>query len=908
AAGTHTYTVTEVNGGETIDGITYDDSEITVTVNVVDNGDGTLTASVDANSPAIAFQNEYNVGKTSITLEGAKTLTGKTLTDNQFSFVVMEGTAKVAEGTNAADGTITFEAIEYTKAGTHTYVISEVNGGEIIDGITYDDSEITITVNVVDNGDGTLTASVDANSPAIAFQNEYNVGKTSITLKGTKALTGKTLTDNQFSFVVMEGTTKVSEGTNAADGTITFDEIEYTKAGTHTYVISEVNGGETIDGITYDADTITVTVNVVDNGDGTLTASVDATSPEIKFENEYNVGKTSITLKGTKTLTGKTLTDGAFTFTVYEGEDEVSEGTNAADGTITFEAIEYTKAGTHTYVISEVNGGETIDGITYDADTITVTVNVVDNGDGTLTASVDANSPAIAFQNEYNVGKTSITLEGTKTLTGKTLTGGAFTFTVYEGTTKVAEGTNAADGTITFDEIEYTAAGTHTYTITEVNGGETIDGITYDDSEITVTVNVVDNGDGILTASVDANSPAIAFVNTYAVSGEASITLNGTKILDGRAMVDGEFEFEVKEGDDVVARGTNNANGEILFETITYTAAGTHTYTVTEVKGTDKEITYDEASYTVVVNVTDNGDGTLTASFEGEAPVIEFANTYTYIDDNAYLTLKATKAYNKGTLKGDDFSFELKDESGNVLQTVTNDVQGNITFETITYTAQGTYLYTINEVIGSDSDIKYDKSVYTVTVNVTAQADGKLVADIAITVNETETEEIIFINTYDKPAPQTPIDGHIKINVKKQIVDETGDGYKLDGFVFILENLTTGQIYNATSDVNGDAVFDVGFTVAEVGNIYEYELTEADTRIEGMEYDTSAHRFNIKVTYIPPIAKVDAYIYRDGKTLTGVIATFVNTYKGIPKIDPPDEPDIDPVEPICFEEEDVIGC
>ncbi|MBQ8624521.1 MAG: hypothetical protein IJ424_09210, partial [Oscillospiraceae bacterium] len=832
AAGTHTYTITEVNGGKTIDGITYDDSEITITVNVVDNGDGTLTASVDATSPAIKFENEYNVGKTSITLKGTKTLTGKTLTDGAFTFTVYEGEDEVSEGTNAADGTITFEAIEYTKAGTHTYTVTEVNGGQTIDGITYDDSEITVTVNVVDNGDGTLTASVDANSPAIAFQNEYNVGKTSITLKGTKTLTGKTLADNQFSFVVMEGTTKVSEGTNAADGTITFDEIEYTKAGTHTYTITEVNGGETIDGITYDADTITVTVNVVDNGDGTLTASVDANSPAIAFQNEYNVGKTSITLKGTKTLTGKTLADNQFSFVVMEGTTKVSEGTNEADGTVTFDEIEYTKAGTHTYTVTEVNGGETIDGITYDDSEITITVNVVDNGDGTLTASVDANSPAIAFQNEYNVGKTSITLEGTKTLTGKTLADNQFSFVVMEGATKVSEGTNEADGTVTFDEIEYTKAGTHTYVISEVNGGETIDGITYDDSEITITVNVVDNGDGTLTASLATNSPAIAFQNEYNV-GKTSITLEGAKTLTGKTLTDGAFTFTVYEGATKVSEGTNEADGTITFDEIEYTAAGTHTYTITEVNGgeTIDGITYDDSEITVTVNVVDNGDGTLTASVDANSPAIKFENEYNV--GKTSITLEGTKTLTGKTLTDGTFTFTVYEGTTKVSEG-TNAADGTITFEAIEYTKAGTHTYTVTEVNGGETidGITYDDSEITVTVNVVDNGDGTLTASVDAT-----SPAIKFENEYNVGKTSITLKG-TKTLTGKTLTD--------GAFTFTVYEGAT-KVSEGTNEADGTITFEaIEYTKA---GTHTYTITEVngDETIDGITYDDSEITVTVNV-------------------------------------------------------------
>ena len=925
--GEYRYKIREIAGD--IGGMTYDESEYIITVTVTDETmDGKLEIkSVTSENAAVTFDNDkwqvetpftntykarggaevsVTVNKVIEDADGAAT----NLSTEGYQFGIYDESGNLldtlitdANGVAKGERTYTIDSI----GQTYTYIIREVNTG--VPGIVYSQEEYQFTVTVVDNLDGTIGADIKKRVSTLddsekvpnielSFTNIYKPA--SIVLEGTKTLENREMVPGEFEFEVKEDGKVVATGTNTADGRIIFTEIEYSDVGTYTYTVNEVKGNNTT--ITYDEDTVNVTVNVTKDIDGSLIAALDDNSPAIEFENTYNLSSTAITLVGTKVLNGHEMEADEFEFEVKENDTVVSVGFNDAQGNIVFDEIEYTEAGDHTYTISEVNGGQTIGGVSYDDTEFTVTVNVTDNGDGTLTASVADGTAPIVFTNEYNVGKTSIILEGTKVLENKTLNAGDFTFIVMEGTTKVAEGANDAQGNIVFDEIEYTEAGDHTYTISEVNGGQTIGGVSYDDTEFTVTVNVTDNGDGTLTASVADGTAPVKFTNTYSVSGEASVTLTGTKVLDGRTMEDGEFEFEISENGTVVARGKNTENGEIVFEAITYTSAGEHTYVITEVKGNDKEITYDDTSYTVVVNVTDNGDGTISASVDANAPEIIFNNTYTYIDDNAYLTLRATKIYDNGTLKGGDFSFELKDEQGNVLQTMINDEQGNIVFDTITYTAEGgPYVYTVSEVKGDNSKVEYDDTVYTVTVTVTALPDGKLVANTVIT-NEAgeELNSMVFINEYEDTLPW-PTDANIRIKAKKEVVGKDGESYKLDGFVFILENLTTGEVYNAVSDRNGDVEFRICFTIAEIGNTYEFELTESNTGLNDIIYDESAHRFNVQVTFIPPINKVDAYVYRltdSGKeTLRGPVATFVNVY------DPYDEPEVEPEEAICDEEE-----
>ena len=606
-AGDYTYTITEKAGSEK--GVTYDTAKHEVKVKVTDNGQGQLVTTVTGNNPT--FTNTYKAAKTSETIKAKKVLEGKALEADKYEFELKEGDKVVATAKNAADGTVTFKEIEYNEAGDHTYTISEKAGSEA--GVTYDTATHEVTVNVTDNGEGKLVATVTGNNPT--FTNTYKAAKTSETIKATKVLNGKALEAGKYEFELKEGDKVVDTATNAADGTVTFKEIEYNEAGSHTYTISEKAGSEA--GVTYDTTKHEVTVEVVDNGAGKLVATATKNNPT--FTNTYKAASTSATITATKVLEGKALEAGKYEFELKEGDKVVATAKNAADGTVTFEDIKYAAAGNHTYTISEKAGSEA--GVTYDTAKHEVKVNVKDNGEGKLVATVTGNNPT--FTNTYKAASTTVNITAKKVLEGKALEAGKYEFELKEGDKVIGTATNAADGTVTFEGIEYKEAGSHTYTISEKAGSEA--GVTYDTATHKVTVEVVDNGAGKLVATVTDNNPT--FTNTY-VASSTQVTFTAKKVLEGsKKLVKDQFKFELKEGDKVVATATNAADGTVTFEAIKYAAAGEHTYTITEVKGDDKNIKYDENSYEVTVTVTDNGAGQLVTTVKGNNPTI--TNTYT---------------------------------------------------------------------------------------------------------------------------------------------------------------------------------------------------------------------------------------------------------------------------------------
>ena len=604
----HTYTISEKAGSE--GGVTYDTAKHEVTVNVTDNGQGQLVAAVTGNNPT--FTNTYKATPAKATITATKVLDGKALEADKYEFELKEGDKVVATAKNAADGTVTFEAIEYAVAGDHTYTITEKAGSE--GGVTYDTAKHEVTVNVTDNGQGQLEAAVTGNNPT--FTNTYKAASAKATITAKKALNGKALEADKYEFELKEGDKVVATAKNAADGTVTFKEIEYNEAGDHTYTISEKAGSEA--GVTYDKSTHNVTVKVTDNGQGKLVADVKDNNPT--FTNTYKAASAKATITAAKVLNGKALEADKYEFELKEGDKVVATAKNAADGTVTFEAIEYAVAGDHTYTITEKAGSEA--GVTYDTTKHEVKVAVTDNGQGQLEAAVTGNNPT--FTNTYKAASTTVNITAKKVLNGKTLEAGKYEFELKEGDKVIGTATNAVDGTVAFAGIEYKEAGSHTYTISEKAGSEA--GVTYDESTHKVTVNVTDNGAGKLVATVTDNNPT--FTNTY-VASSTQVTFTAKKVLNGKGkeLAAGQFKFELKEGDNVIETVTNAADGTVTFKAIDFAKAGVYTYTITEVKGDDKNIKYDENSYKVTVTVTDNGAGQLVTEVTGNNPTI--INTYT---------------------------------------------------------------------------------------------------------------------------------------------------------------------------------------------------------------------------------------------------------------------------------------
>ena len=1024
AAGKHTYTLREVKGNA--GGITYSDAKFTIETTITDNGDGTLSATHVLKDVKVAeFKNSYNVTpeSSSVTdqITATKFLTGRDLKDGEFSFELVEGEGEdakvVATGTNNAEGNITMSAVKYGKAGKHTYTLREVNGGTTSKGITYSAAEYTIETTITDKGDGTLSAThvLKGTEPA-EFKNSYSVTPIDAELDFglSKAVDGRAWTDSdEFSFTITaaEGTPLPDPATvtvskrDAKDGiaAINFGKIRYTAAGTYKYEIRE-NAGNAA-GMTYDGRVATAEVTVTENGEGKLTANVTKKESG-RFTNTYRTELDYAAaggLKLSKTLSGRPMTEGQFSFTVTPADEASANALGLLPGANTFKSpataeatvglidilagheVKFTQADagkTFKYTVAEKNDGKP--GYTYDNAERTVTIVIADDGAGTLTATTTVSggpegthetihksgenkveSALVPFENSYSASTdnpgVSAQIVATKTLTGRPLADGEFYFGIaYAGETEAISGTPAFNynGQVSFGTLHYDTkmladlvstgrairtdtdaklAWTINYTAFEYTSPLTAKGITAAKPSFSFKVIVVDNGDGTLTAkpdyggtepvfenvygadavdaalagtkklqaaegltpadivgkftftvtadeagapmpehttatndaagnvdfgkihftledlnralgvttdaSDDASSDAEAnadeaevdadaaetdgsndesepaapiaprshtftytvtesgtapgvtndantarkvsytvtddgaghlsvvrngddgaaftFTNTYSVTPADSVVTDQVKTvkrLTGRDLAAGEFTFELLEDGVTVASGTNDANGNVTLSPIRYEAPGTHTYTLREAcpnaLGLYKGVTYDGTTYTVVTTVSDNGDGTLAAThkLEGTTESAGFTNKYHAMPTQ--VSIGAIKVLEGRELKKDEFSFKLVGEDAE--STVTNDADGKISFDKFEYDEPGTYVYTISEVKGDEAGMTYDKSVFTATVNVVDDGEGNLKASVAFTKGDKSVEGIVFNNTYKKPETPAP--------------------------------------------------------------------------------------------------------------------------------------------------------
>lgn len=557
---------------------------------------------------------------------------------------------------------ISFGEIAYDKPGTYVYKVSEKHAGTTVDGIAYSKNVAEFTVTVTPNAKGKLEASVKKTSGEVEFKNTYtaNPAESSVTdqITVTKVLTGHKLQDNEFSFELVEGegedASVVETVKNDANGNVAFSAIKYTEIGQHIYTLREVKGNA--GGIAYDKTVYTVVTTIADNGKGQLVATHKLKGAEdvkkIEFKNSYTVTpkSSSVTdqITATKSLTGRKLAVGEFSFELVEGDKVVATGTNDASGNITMGAVKYTEAGKHTYTLREVKGGTTSKGITYSDAKYTIETTITDNGDGTLKAEhVLKDLTAATFKNTYSMTPTDADLDFglSKAVDGRAWTDSdefSFTITAAEGTplpdpaTVTVSKKDAKDGiaAIKFGKIRYTATGTYKYEIRE-NAGSTV-GMTYDAHVATAEVTVTENGDGSLTANVTKKENG-RFTNTYRT--ELNYTAAGglwlSKYLDGRPMTEGQFTFTVTPADDASARalgllpGANSfkspaaaeatvglidilAGHEVIF---TQADAGkTFAYTVAEKNDGQPGYTYDDAVRTVTIAIADDTAGTLTAT------------------------------------------------------------------------------------------------------------------------------------------------------------------------------------------------------------------------------------------------------------------------------------------------------
>ena len=902
--GEHEYIVRET--GEEGKGIALDSKTYAVIVNVENNGDGTLSVSASENAFALNFVNIYSVEPTTASFPVKKVLEvpeGLTCDDitGKFTFTLSaEVGIPMPETTSCTNpdkdgGVVTFGEIEFTKPGEYKYTIMETGSA---DGVTNDkDAAKTVTVTVVDNGDGTLTATANSTTEApLTFTNKYSVEPTTASFPVKKVLEvpeGLTCGDitGKFTFTLSaEAGIPMPETTSCTNpdkdgGVVTFGEIEFTKPGEYKYTITETG---TAAGVTNDKDaTKTVTVKVKDNGDGTLTAIASSTDDKpLTFTNTYGVKTTKASFPVKKVLEVPEGMEGpeSWSYTIdvaaqngAPAADTMTGAVTKAADTVTFGPFTYDKPGEYKYTITETGS---VDGVTNDAESSKmVTVTVKDNGDGTLTATASSTADKpLTFTNTYGVKTTTASFPVKKVLeVPEGLTCGditdKFTFTLSaEAGIPMPETTSCTNpdkdgGVVTFGEIEYTKPGEYKYTITETGSA---DGVTNDkDATKTVTVTVVDNGDGTLTATADSTTDKpLTFTNTYGVKPTA-VAIHVSKVLTGRALNAGEFSFELKNAaGETLQTKANAADGSVVFDAISYAAPGAHAYTIHEVSGDLGGVTYDGGKIEVAVTVIDNGDGTLTATaVYGDKK--QFENSYA---TNDKLVLNGIKNLVGREFRADEvFEVELL-QNGTVIQRcMVGAVNGNkaaFSFDPITYTTAevGTYQYTVREKAGSLKGITYDATQYTVDVTVSDDGKGDLIVDAVYTVNGKAAENIVFTNIYEATGELT-LTAEKTVNGAEPAADQVFD--------FTLSD-ANGEIETVQNKLGEIEFTKLTYTLDDLGE-HVYTVKENKTDKAGYAIDETVYTVKVNVTDNGDgTLKVEKRIMSNGKPAEGM--TFDNKH------------------------------
>ncbi len=797
----------------------------------------TFTISDEQVNYVFELANKREIKETTLALNVQKMLDGRELKDGEFTFhLVDEAGSVILTQTNDGNGQVTFDAITYNEPGEYHYTIREKAGNDPT--ITYTDKELKVTVTVTEEDSQLIAKAVYEGNQV--FENDYTPKAGSVVLSAEKVLIGRDLKAEEFDFeLVNEAGTVLQTKANDATGKIYFDALPYDKAGEYRYTIREKAGTDGT--ITYDTKELAVVVTVTDE-DGQLAAVAEYEGNQV-FENSYQPKAGSIVLSAEKVLTGRTLQANEFDFElVNEAGTVLQTKANDATGKIYFDALPYDKAGEYRYTIREKAGTDGT--ITYDTKELAVVVTVTDE-DGQLTAVAEYEGNQV-FENSYQPKAGSVVLSAEKVLTGRTLQANEFDFELIdEDGTVLQTKANDATGKIYFDALPYEEAGEYHYTIREKAGTDGT--ITYDTKELAVVVTVTDE-DGQLTAVAEYEGNQV-FENDYTPKA-GGVVLNVEKVLIGRTLAANEFAFElVGEAGNVLQTKTNDVNGQIYFDELTYGEVGEYRYTIREKAGADSTITYDTKEIGVVVKVTDE-DGQLVAKATYDGNGI-FENDYT--PKAGSVVLSAEKVLTGRTLQADEFAFELVDEDGTVLQTKANDATGQIYFDALAYEKAGEYRYTIREQAGNDGTITYDTKELAVVVTVTDEA-GQLTA-----VAEYEGNQV-FENSYQPKA------GSVVLSAEKVLTGRTLQANEFD-FELVDEDGTVLQ--TKANDATGKIYFDA-LAYDEAGE-YRYTIREKAGNDGTITYD--AKELAVVVTVTDEAGQLTAVAEYEGNQV------FENSYQ-----------------------------
>lgn len=818
-------------------------------------------------------------------------------------------------------------------------------------------------------------------SDAIQFTNTYQPKDVTVSLTARKTFDNADashakLTDFQFQLFDNERAVGVPVQTvNAAeDGTIRFQPLTFTaqqlngaRTRTFTYTVREIR--RSAGGVNYDSHMGMWQITVTDDMSGQLKAQTrtNAAYPTT-FTNTYQAKPVSVQFRAHKTLndpdhTGIRLQAGQYEFTCVEDKTGGQAGTvktNDQQGNILFDTISYKKTGVYDYTLSEVHGDK--GGVTYDATKHHVKVTVTDNGEGQLLADVkyDNGTNIPEFTNTYHAQPATDNPTAVKTMTASkgnkyTLKGEDFAFTLHQQSAPAnvsnADQTKRNDqqGNIRFDQLSFPLVGTYVFTMSEQD--TTVPGVTKDGTVATITYVVKDvDHTGKLTVvsktvtpTTGANGKNITFTNHYSpknvgysISGVKNIV--NTDTATSRTPQDGEFKFQLNavsahdsDGNAIsmndMPMPAGNQNGTVTvtnkgsgftFGQMVYTMPGVYTYHVKELAGTDKTIGYSTQEYDVTVTVTDQ-DGMLAATADRQTNDIRFDNTYT--PTPVSVQLEADKHLTGRDLNDNEFTAELKDSNGNLLQTkqfarVPRDAQsesdkeknvregdGTLEFDKLTFDKTGVYTYTVDEQDGTLGGVTYDTTSHTVTITVTEDAKShKLAASVAYANGKANEKSILFQNTYQ------PEDVLVELSAKKNLSGRELQAYE---FEFELVDDKGNVIDSEKNDKDGDIRFKPltygrdNDGVDDCGE-HRYVIREKNTGEKNVTYDKTEHHVTVtvgddlqgnltaKVEYDPTDGKTDKTkgdavgdkpsAIPGMVTVTGTRPEFTNSY--IPPVTP----------------------
>ena len=829
---------------------------------------------------------------------------------------------------NAVPSTITFadnrtqtlqiNSTAFAKEGVYRYQVRERKGDNA--GVAYDSRTWILTVTVADDFD-TFTRRITANttcdgvqSDAIQFKNTYAPKDTQARITASKLFTdadrsATKITDFQFDLYANDKATGTPIQTvNAtADGRVEFAPLLFTKArlngrdrAVFRYSVRERDTGAP--GVGYDTHHAVWTVTVMDDNTGRLRATVDAPAGTgARFVNSYSSRPASVTPLARKTLdnpsgTLRLLDAGEFTFELQDADGRrLQSKTNDADGAVRFDRLDYRTVGEHEYRIVEKSGG--LAGVIYDRTVHMMRVNVTDDGHGRLNAAVtyDNTPDAPVFRNTYQPADVIVSLTARKTFDNADASHAKLTdfqFQLFDNERAVGvpvQTVNAAeDGTIRFQPLTFTAqqlngarTRTFTYTVREIR--RSAGGVNYDSHMGMWQITVTDDLTGQLKAQTRTNAAyPTTFTNAYQAK-PVSVQFRAHKILNdpdhtGIQPQAGQYEFKCVEdrtGGQVGTVKTNDQQGNILFDTISYTKTGVYDYTLSEVHGDRGGITYDATKHHVTVTVTDNGEGQLLADvkYDNGTNIPEFTNTYhaqPATDNPTAVKTMASSKGNKYTLKGEDFAFTLQQQSApanvsNADQTKRNDQQGNIRFDQLSFPLVGTYVFTMSEQDTTVPGVTKDGTVATITYVVKdVDHTGKLtvVSKTVTPITGANGKNITFTNHYspknvgysisgvknivntDTATSRVPQDGEFKFQLNAV------SAHDADGNAISMNDMPmpAGSQNGTVTVTNKGSGFTFGQMVYTMPGAYTYHVKELAGTDKTIGYSTQEYDVTVTVT------------------------------------------------------------